>query len=221
VEKEMPMNSISLFAIRNLRYKDILNVPSIEIKAGKVTCIMGESGAGKTTLLKMMNKMLSPDTGEIYYKGTSLEDQDSIQLRRKVIMLSQTPLIFPGTIKDNLHIGFKLAEKDPVEDKALEQAIHKMQLEKELNEDSGNLSGGEKQRLALARVLLMEAEVYLLDEPTSALDEKTELKVLGNFITEAKKKQASIIMITHSKKAIDHFGEERIDLLKLQEKVKF
>lgn len=215
------MNRISLFAIRNLRYKDILNVPYIEIKAGKVTCIMGESGAGKSTLLKMMNKMLSPDTGEIYYKGTSLEDIDSIQLRRKVIMLSQTPLIFPGTIKENLHMGFKLTEKDLVEDKALEQAIHKMQLEKELNEDSGNLSGGEKQRLALARVLLMETEVYLLDEPTSALDEETELTVLDNFITEAKKKQASIIMITHSKKAIDHFGEEKIDLLELQKNVKF
>ncbi|MBT2687806.1 ATP-binding cassette domain-containing protein [Bacillus sp. ISL-47] len=206
-----------LFAIKKLRYGDILTLPNLEVYAGRVTCIMGESGAGKSTLLKMMNKMLSPDKGEIYYKGTSLEDIDSIQLRRKVIMLSQTPLIFPGTIKENLHIGFKLTEKDSVGDEILEQAIHKMHLEKELNEDSGNLSGGEKQRLALARVLLLEAETYLLDEPTSALDEETELKVLGNFITEVKKKQASIIMITHSKKAIDHFGEDMIDLAQLQE----
>ncbi len=212
------MDKKTLYEIKNLRHQEILKVPHLNIYAGKVTCIMGESGAGKSTLLKMLNKLLTPDTGEIFYKGTSLSELDPIQLRRKVIMLSQTPLIFPGTIKENLQIGFRLTEKEPVPDNLLRNAIHKMHLDKELDEDSGNLSGGEKQRLALARVLLLESEVYLLDEPTSTLDEETELKVLEHFIDEAKRKKADIIMITHSKKAIDQYGEERIDLLKLQDK---
>ncbi|USK40438.1 ATP-binding cassette domain-containing protein [Cytobacillus firmus] len=206
------MTTDLLFAIRELRVNNIINVNHLDIKKDKVTCITGESGAGKSTLLKTLNKMITPDSGEIFYKGTSLKEIDSVQHRRKVIMLSQVPLIFPGTIKDNLIMGYKLNGKKPCDDEILKQAIHNMQMTKELHGDAGTLSGGEKQRLALARILLLKADVYLLDEPTSALDEDTEMMILEYFIREIKKKQASLLMITHSNTVNEQFAEERIYL---------
>ncbi|WP_197207516.1 ABC transporter ATP-binding protein [Cytobacillus firmus] len=206
------MTTDLLFAIRELRVNNIINVNHLDIKKDKVTCITGESGAGKSTLLKTLNKMITPDSGEIFYKGTSLKEIDSVQHRRKVIMLSQVPLIFPGTIKDNLIMGYKLNGKKPCDDEILKQALHNMQMTKELHEDAGTLSGGEKQRLALARILLLKADVYLLDEPTSALDEDTEMMILEYFIREIKKKQASLLMITHSNSVNEQFAEERIYL---------
>lgn len=206
------MTTDLLFAIRELRVNNIINVNHLDIKKDKVTCITGESGAGKSTLLKTLNKMITPDSGEIFYKGTSLKEIDSVQHRRKVIMLSQVPLIFPGTIKDNLIMGYKLNGKKPCDDEILKQALHNMQMTKELHGDAGTLSGGEKQRLALARILLLKADVYLLDEPTSALDEDTEMMVLEYFIREIKKKQASLLMITHSNTVNEQFAEERIYL---------
>ncbi|WHY63312.1 ABC transporter ATP-binding protein [Cytobacillus firmus] len=206
------MTTDLLFAIRELRVNNIINVNHLDIKKDKVTCITGESGAGKSTLLKSLNKMITPDSGEIFYKGTSLKEIDSVQHRRKVIMLSQVPLIFPGTIKDNLIMGYKLNGKKPCDDEILKQALHNMQMTKELHGDAGTLSGGEKQRLALARILLLKADVYLLDEPTSALDEDTEMMILEYFIREIKKKQASLLMITHSNTVNEQFAEERIYL---------
>ncbi|MBY6050574.1 ATP-binding cassette domain-containing protein [Cytobacillus firmus] len=206
------MTTDLLFAIRELRVNNIINVNHLDIKKDKVTCITGESGAGKSTLLKTLNKMIIPDSGEIFYKGTSLKEIDSVQHRRKVIMLSQVPLIFPGTIKDNLIMGYKLNGKKPCDDEILKQALHNMQMTKELHGDAGTLSGGEKQRLALARILLLKADVYLLDEPTSALDEDTEMMILEYFIREIKKKQASLLMITHSNTVNEQFAEERIYL---------
>lgn len=206
------MTTDLLFAIRELRVNNIINVNHLDIKKDKVTCITGESGAGKSTLLKTLNKMITPDSGEIFYKGTSLKEIDSVQHRRKVIMLSQVPLIFPGTIKDNLIMGYKLNGKKPCDDEILKQVLHNMQMTKELHGDAGTLSGGEKQRLALARILLLKADVYLLDEPTSALDEDTEMMILEYFIREIKKKQASLLMITHSNTVNEQFAEERIYL---------
>lgn len=206
------MTTDLLFTIRELRVNNIINVNHLDIKIDKVTCITGESGAGKSTLMKTLNKMITPDSGEIFYKGTPLKEIDSVQHRRKVIMLSQIPLIFPGTIKDNLIMGYKLNGMEAGDDERLNQALHNMQMTKELHEDAGTLSGGEKQRLALARILLLEADVYLLDEPTSALDEDTEMMVLDHFIREIKKKHASLLMITHSNKVNEQFAEERIYL---------
>lgn len=205
-----------LFAIRGVKVNNILNVDHLDIRKEKVTCITGESGAGKSTLMKLLNKMISPDSGEIFYKGAPLKDIDSVQHRRKAVMLSQVPLIFPGTIKDNLMMGYMLNGSKPDGDEVLKQALHNMQMTQELDEDAGTLSGGEKQRLALARILLLAADVYLLDEPTAALDEDTEMMVLGHFIAEIKKKHASLIMITHSRKVNEQYAEERIDLSQLR-----
>jgi len=203
---------ISIFTLKNVKYKGMLNIDYLEIPEGKITCIVGESGGGKTTLVKLLNNLISCEEGEILYKGTSIETLDPIQLRREIIMLPQTPLIFPGSIKNNLLIGLGFSEKEPVSEKRLNEVLQMIRVNKDLEADASYLSGGEKQRIALARILLMNPEVLLLDEPSSALDEDTEVYVIEKIINYMKERKKSLIMITHSKTLARTFGEKIIVL---------
>ncbi|MGE7606923.1 ABC transporter ATP-binding protein [Peribacillus frigoritolerans] len=206
-----------MFRLENIKYKGILKIDDLEIQACVVTCLTGESGAGKTSLLRLLNRMDDPDSGSIYYQGQLLEKFNPIELRRKVTMLSQTPFTLPGTIEENLQIGLELTERKKKDEEELVKALETVQLKKSLDESAENLSGGEKQRLTLARLLLLNPEVYLLDEPTSALDEEAELTVMGRFLEEVKREKGTVIMITHSKQLADKCAEQRIVLKKAKE----
>lgn len=203
-----------MFSLKEVKYKNILDIGNLDILQGKVTCIVGESGSGKTTLLRLLNKLISCDSGEILYNNQSINDLDSVKLRREVVMLSQSPAIFSENIKDNLLIGLKFSERPPVSDEKLYQILKIVNLDKELTEDAKKLSGGEKQRLALARVMLMEPEVLLLDEPSSALDENTEHVVIQSLVNYAKKNNKTLIMVTHSKKVATLFADQIIEVKK-------
>src|SRR5699024_6756973 len=139
---------------------------------------VGQSGSGKSTLLRLLNNLISPDAGKIHYQDESLHKIDPVLLRRKITMVAQTPVIFDGTVRDNLLIGLRFSEKEPVTDQIMVRMLKTMKLDKKLETDAADLSGGEKQRLALARVMLLDAEVFLLDEPSSALDDTTAKEVI-------------------------------------------
>lgn len=94
-----------MFLLKNVRYKKILDIADLLIEDQKITCITGESGSGKSTLLRLLNKLISSDSGDIYFNGEQLSSIPSVSLRRKVLMLPQTPVIFPGSVRDNLLIG--------------------------------------------------------------------------------------------------------------------
>ena len=206
-----------IFRLENIRYKGILKIDDLRISACMVTCLTGESGAGKTSLLRLLNRMDDPDSGSIYYQDQLLDEFNPIELRRKVTMLSQAPFTLPGTIEENLQIGLELTEREKKDKAELVKALETVQLQKSLDEGAENLSGGEKQRLALARLLLLKPEVYLLDEPTSALDEEAELTVMSRFLEEVKREKGTVIMITHSKQLAEICAEKRIVLKKAKE----
>ncbi len=196
-----------MFCLRGVRYKNILQIDELEIEAGQITCILGESGSGKTTLLKLLNHLVSCDQGTVHYKGQDVKVLDAVALRRKVVMLPQTPLLFPGTIKKNLLIGLLFSKKEPLADAALLQLLEEVGLKKGLDEDAGTLSGGEKQRLALSRIMLMDPEAILLDEPTSALDDDTGDKIMEYVSRYVKSKGKTLVMVTHNKIIAKNFGE--------------
>ena len=137
----------------------------------------------------MLNDLQSPTSGTIEYNGKLISDYYPIQLRRDVVMLGQTPPIFDGTVKDNLLMGLRLSEKPFPNDDALRSALQTVSLDKQLEDSTSSLSGGEKQRLAFARIVLMDPPVYLLDEPTSALDSDTERRVMKQFTELARKRK--------------------------------
>jgi putative ABC transport system ATP-binding protein len=201
-----------MYRLEDVKYKDIIYIESLEILPQKITCILGESGGGKTTLIKLLNKMISPTSGDIFYKEKSLKKTDSVELRRDVVMLSQSPGIFPGSVRENLLIGLKFSEKDPADDSELVEIMKKVHLYKSLDDVAENLSGGEKQRVALGRVMLMDPKILLLDEPSSALDEKTERNIIKEVTDYVKTKNKTLIMVTHSKEIARDHADEIIEM---------
>ncbi len=196
-----------MFLLSDVTFKNIINIEKLRIPRNKITCIVGESGSGKTTLLKLLNHLISCDSGEIWCQGKNLKEIDPVLLRREVVMLSQAPLIFPGTLKDNLLIGLDFSEKKPVEDKELFELLKSVKLDKDLSANVSEFSGGEKQRLALCRIMLMEPEVFLLDEPSSALDDETEELIIEKMVSFTKKKNKTLVIVTHSKRIAQTHGE--------------
>lgn len=186
-----------MFEIDHLGYRHILKIDRLMLDR-PVTCIVGPSGSGKTTLLRMLNRLLEPDSGSIRYRGEPLETLDPVLLRRRVVMVGQTPVLYGGTVEQNLQIGLRFSEKPPADREQMHEALRQVKLEKELSDSCGPLSGGERQRLCLARALLLDAETYLLDEPTSSLDRETERAVMENLAQFAAEREKQLILVTHS-----------------------
>ena len=163
-----------------------------------MTVVKGESGSGKSTMLKLLNNIISPDSGIVMYNGVDVNDINPITLRREVIMQSQFPTIFPGNVRENLNVIFTLRGEEGLADEKLLKAMEIVNLKKDLNDDAQNLSGGEKTRLSIARLFLVEPDVFLLDEPGASLDSKTEEILMNNVIAEIKKRNKTLIFISHS-----------------------
>lgn len=203
---------MKLFEFIDVKYQNILDLPRLYIEKEKVTTIVGASGSGKSTILRMLNKMLSPTQGRILFNNTDLSQINSVTHRRHVIMLSQNPAMFEGSIRDNLNVGLKFQEKSALSDDVLLGVLEKVKLKKELDSSANTLSGGEKQRLTLGRVLLLNAEVYLLDEPSSSLDDETEESIIQMVTEHVRKETKTLVMVTHSKAIAEKYSDVIIEI---------
>lgn len=194
-----------MFEIRNIKFRNILDIKFLNIDK-PITCVVGPSGSGKTTLLRMLNSLNVPDEGVILYNTKDISKIDTIMLRRNVVMLGQTPVIYSGNIEDNLQIGLEFSKKLPASKSRMKEILERVELNKKLTDGCGNLSGGEKQRLCLARVMLMDADTYLLDEPSAALDKDTEQFIIDNFSKFVLENNKELIMITHSEQIAQKYN---------------
>ncbi|SER74889.1 putative ABC transport system ATP-binding protein [Gracilibacillus ureilyticus] len=197
-----------MFQLRHVQFKDILHIENFSIPGQRVCCLFGESGSGKSTLLKMLNGMLTQDSGEVLYKNQEISSYDPVDLRKEVVMLGQDAVMFEGTVRDNLLIGRKFSGKEETSDQKLGELLNALRLGKQLEDEADKLSGGEKQRVAFGRVLLMDAEVYLLDEPTSALDVETETLVMDLFTNQLRERDKTAVFVTHSKEVAEKYADE-------------
>jgi putative ABC transport system ATP-binding protein len=131
-----------------------------------VTCLLGPSGAGKSTLLRLCNRLTVPDRGTVSFRGQDVAGLDPLALRRRVGMVFQRPTLFGGTVRHNLRVAAPDAD-----DATLVDVLTRTDLDPGfLDRQAESLSGGEAQRLCLARTLVTRPEALLMDEPTSALD---------------------------------------------------
>jgi len=201
-----------MFEFMDVGYGSMLSVPDLRIGDEQITSLVGVSGSGKTTVLRLLNKMISPTRGKIFFQGVCLEQINPVQHRRNVVMLSQVPVIFKGTIRDNLCVGLRFQERKAPEDTALNRILKDVRLAKSLDLNAARLSGGERQRLALARVLLLDARVYLLDEPSSALDDDTEEFIFDMLTSHARQTGKTIVMVTHSRIIARRYADVRIEM---------
>jgi putative ABC transport system ATP-binding protein len=136
------------------------------VPASGITVVVGPSGSGKSTLLRCCNRLEVPASGTVRYRGSDVQDLDVLALRRRVSMVFQRPTPFPGTGRDNL-----LAADPTIDDARARDVLDRVHLGPDfLDREATELSGGEAQRLCLARSLAVEPEVVLMDEVTSSVD---------------------------------------------------
>ncbi|MFW6319646.1 MAG: ABC transporter ATP-binding protein [Bacillota bacterium] len=185
------------FKINYAQYKDIITIEDFKAESEKITCLVGESGGGKTTLLKLLSKMISPTDGTVYIDNEPLEDKDTIEHRKRCMMMPQNPFIFNGTVKENIMLPLKYRDKT-LDDSTLKSICERVHLKNDLDQNASNLSMGEKQRLALAQIIAADTPCILLDEPSSALDEETERDVIQKIVSFVKEQDKTLIMVTHS-----------------------
>ena len=194
-----------MISVKNLRKSfhgtEVLKGISAEIQRGDVVCIIGPSGSGKSTFLRCLNRLETPDSGEILLDGVDLMDRhtDLDRQRRKMGMVFQQFNLFPHmTILKNLTVSPMMLKKIPqkeAEAKAI-QLLERVGLADRAGDYPAQLSGGQKQRVAIVRALCMEPEVMLFDEPTSALDPEMVGEVL-DVMKELAKSGMTMVVVTH------------------------
>lgn len=191
----------NLFSMENICFniedKVILNEINCEIGLNGITSIIGPSGSGKSTLLRLLNKLISPTMGVVRFKDVDIADMESQDLRKEIGMVLQRPFLFKGTVKSNLLYGPKIWNIEYTDD-ALCKLLDTVGLETDfLNRNIDGLSGGEQQRVSLARSLANNPIVLLLDEPTTALDIVSE-EIIENTLKRLATDNIKIIIVTHS-----------------------
>lgn len=190
---------------KNFILKDI----NISFIPGSCNILIGPNGAGKTTLLRIIGLLDIPTDGEIFFDGKSYRNftyKEKINLRRKIGFAFQIPIILNGTVFDNVIFGSKFSGKK-IEKEKIENAISLVGLLNKINEDAKKLSGGEKQLLQLARILVLNPDVLLLDEPTSNLD-PISTKKIEDIIFEFIKLKKTLIISTHNLLQAYQLGEK-------------
>jgi putative ABC transport system ATP-binding protein len=177
----------------------ILDGIDLEIPQHRVTALVGPSGAGKTSLLRLLNRLDEPTIGTIDFRGRPLQELPVRELRRRVGFVFQSPVMFPGSVRDNLQVAAGLAERPlHTPENALREVMELVELEPELLErDGGRLSLGQKQRANLARALMSAPEALLMDEPTSALDPETADRLMDTVRRASAERALTVVMVTH------------------------
>lgn len=177
---------------------------SFKLPAGTKTAIVGPSGSGKSTVLQLLLDMYAVEHGDLYIGETSIRDIQSESIWSQTNVMLQANHFFYGTIKDNLQIA-----REDVTDEEMKEALRVVELpfslEDPVLEGAENVSGGEKQRLALARVLLKRARIWLLDEPSSSLDVLTEGRMFNHLMKAAEKD--TLLLISHRLTALEKMDQ--------------
>lgn len=148
-----------MFQLENIVVENVLEINKLSLEANVIS-IEGQSGSGKSTLLRLLNNLDDPKSGHIYFQEKLLTNIPPLELRKQVVMLPQSSVIFDGTIRDNLLIGLHLSGQKQASNHALEEMLKFLWIDKSLDTSAGDLSGGEKQRMSLGRILLIDMYLY-------------------------------------------------------------
>jgi len=179
----------------------ILHDICLDIPAGTFLGVVGQSGSGKSTLTKMLSRLYAPNQGKILIDSYDIDKVELYSLRRQIGIVPQDPLLFSGTVAENIALGDPEASSDLIVEAAKLACAHDFIMEmdsgysSDVGERGAGLSGGQRQRIALARTLLLKPRLLVLDEATSALDYDTEKRVCNNLLQNLE--HTTVFFITH------------------------
>jgi putative ABC transport system ATP-binding protein len=174
----------------------IVNEITVDVRRGEVLAVVGPSGSGKSSFLRLLNRLDEPTSGTVFLEGTDYRQIMPRELRRRVGMVTQHPFLFPGTAADNLRYGPR-QRGQTLSDADAEALLTRVGLPGYGSRDVTNLSGGEAQRISLARSLANSPEILLMDEPTSALDESSKLGVESLIREVIGNSKLTCVIVTH------------------------
>lgn len=193
-------NLVKEYKIDNYRKNRVLDNVSFSVKYGEFTSILGISGSGKTTLLKCISGLMKPSSGEVRINGRNpynLTNRDSAKLRRKEIsFIFQSYNLVPALpVIENIALPLRLSN-EKVDKYVIMKILKKLRCNVDIMSMVSDLSGGEKQKVAIARTLLSESPIIFADEPTGALDSESR-KIVFDYLKKLSKEGKCILMVTH------------------------
>lgn len=184
----------------------ILSEINFAIQAGERVAVFGPSGAGKSTLIRLINRLDEPSSGMIFIDGEDYRKIPPRQLRQRLGMVMQHPNLFPGTVAENLRFG-PAARGESLSDDDIRVLLAGVDLEGFEDRPVSNLSGGEAQRVNLARTLANQPQALLLDEPTSALDQAAKNEVEETILSVINQQNVTCILVTHDEAQVRRLAE--------------
>src|SRR5215471_20344849 len=186
----------TLHLSRSVNGVALVNDITFQLGAREVLAVVGPSGSGKSSFLRLLNRLDEPTSGTVFLEGTDYRQIVPRELRRRVGMVTQRPFLFPGTAVDNLRYGPR-QRGQTLSDADAEALLTRVGLPGYGSRDITNLSGGEAQRISLARSLANSPEILLMDEPTSALDESSKLGVESLIREVIGTSKLTCVIVTH------------------------
>jgi putative ABC transport system ATP-binding protein len=176
--------------------KSIVADISIQVQWGDILAVVGPSGAGKSSFLRLLDRLDEPTQGTVFLKGRDHREIPPRELRRRLGMVMQLPYLFPGSVAENIRFGPE-QRGAVVSDEEIESLLDRVRLSGYSEREVTNLSGGEAQRVSLARTLANSPQFLLLDEPTSALDAAARQDVEDLINSIIHREGLTCIIVTH------------------------
>jgi tungstate transport system ATP-binding protein len=179
----------------------VLDAPSFEVQEGETLAVIGPNGAGKSTLLRILGLLERPTEGGVHFRGQPVSPHGNLlALRRRMASVFQEPLLTDGTVEANVALGLRLRRIDSAEvSRRVQESMAILGIGYLVKRRTRTLSGGEAQRVNLARALVLDPEVFLLDEPFAALDPPTREGLLLDLKTILDKRRITTIFVTHDR----------------------
>jgi putative ABC transport system ATP-binding protein len=191
--------------------KTLVDDVSVKVKRGDVLAIIGPSGAGKSSFLRLLNRLDEPTGGKVLIDGEDYRSMSPRSLRQRVGMVMQSAFLFPGTVTDNLAFGPRQCGR-ALDAAGIATLLDHVGLPGFENTDVGVLSGGEAQRVSLARTLANDPEILALDEPTSALDAISAQSIEALLLRIIRERNMTCIIITHNQHQAARFADQTMRL---------
>jgi len=178
----------------------------LAIDTGETLAVIGPSGAGKSTLLRLLCRLDEPTDGTVLLDGVDYRTLDPVDLRSRVGLVPQSPGLQDGTVRENVTVGPRL-RGESVESGRVESLLRRVDLPGYADRAVADLSGGEKQRVAIARTLMVDPEVVLLDEPTASLDSGAQAEIEGLLAELLTGSDRTVVLVTHDRTQADRVAD--------------